>query len=58
MHTLRLNEKESLWQVGHYEPISEPGAYVWHMLLEYGEEADAMRMVNYLNGGAGDPMPK
>lgn len=52
MHTIRLSEEENLWQVGHYDPAT----LQWRMMIEYGEESEAIRMVNYLNGGSGQAM--
>jgi hypothetical protein len=50
MHTYRLGS-ENLWQVGHFNLTDGK----WHTMIEYPEEGQAMRMVNYLNGGTGKP---
>jgi hypothetical protein len=48
---MRLDEGENVWHVGYHDPETE----AWVSLIQYGEEGDAMRMVNYLNGGTGRP---
>jgi hypothetical protein len=47
MHTVRLSSKEGLWQVVHYDPCNRE----WYVIIDYKEEDDAWRVVNYLNGG-------
>jgi hypothetical protein len=56
VHTYRQNADETLWQVGYYiPPDAESSVAEWHTVMEYSEEGQAMRMVNYLNGGTGSP---
>ena len=52
MHTLRLNEEEGVWEVGHYDA----GSRQFHLFEEFPEQEvkQALRMVNYLNGGQGN----
>jgi hypothetical protein len=51
MHTIRLDEAENIWHVGYHDPQTN----AWVTILQYSEEATAMRLVNYLNGGTGKP---
>lgn len=44
------------WEVGYYHPVHQ-GAGKWEGTTQYDEEAEAMRTVNYLNGGQGYPVP-
>jgi hypothetical protein len=49
MHTLKLNEAEGLWEVGHYDIGT--GQWVVFESFTQGKLSEAMHLVNYLNGG-------
>jgi hypothetical protein len=51
VHTLRLNESDGVWEVGHYDA----GSRQWQTFEEFPEQEvkRAIRLVNYLNGGPG-----
>ena len=45
-----------VWEVGYYYPVHQ-GFGKWEGTTQYDEEQEAMRAVNYLNGGPGAPVP-
>lgn len=53
MHTYIRSKIDNVWIVGYYR--DEP--YRWVAFEDFTEEEDARRLVNYLNGGTGDPFP-
>jgi hypothetical protein len=51
MHTYWKSENSPLWTVGYWVDGS------WHPLSDHANEQEAMRRVNFLNGGNGRDMP-
>lgn len=45
-----------VWEVGYYYPVHQ-GFGKWEGTTQYHNEREAMRQVNYLNGGRGEPVP-
>lgn len=48
-----INDK---WELGHYYQVGSAGKYDWIYLLRFVELTEAMRCLNYLNGGQGFPL--
>jgi len=58
MHTYRKSKNEQLWTVGFWERLEGSiGGERWNALHHCRNERDAMRLVNYLNGGDGWDAP-
>jgi hypothetical protein len=61
MHTyVKTKSEEGLYTVGYWEPTTwdEGYSFSWRALEDFGDEEDARRMVNYLNGGSGELFPR
>jgi hypothetical protein len=50
MHTYRQATDDD-WVVGYFDSVKND----WVGLKQFGTEAEAQALVNYLNGGAGKP---
>ena len=49
---LKCGNKVPIWTVGFYLPQGD-----WTAVKDHTTEEEAMRWVNYLNGGTGEPLP-
>jgi hypothetical protein len=62
MHWIYLESPDhGVWTVGFFKPNSREWTttrWEWHSIADYGDELEAQRMVNYLNGGEGKGFPK
>jgi serine phosphatase RsbU (regulator of sigma subunit) len=60
MFTYKKARYESLYTVGYYEPPANDveAFHEWRAIEDFGDEEDARRLVNYLNGGTGELFPR